>query len=490
MRIPLDRQSTTPLYRQVEDYLRRGIRSGSLPSETRLPASRTLARDLGLNRLTVETAYAGLEAEGLVYSRQGSGTYVAALPPGLPQTAPAADLPWPRWHQPARPGAHRSNDPAPSDLLLAAGHPDPIDLSGGAGDIRHFPADEFRKVMQGVMRRDDLAALDYGDRRGYTPLRSAIAQVTASQGLALNPEGILVTSGSQQALSLVCQVLLSPGDTVLVEAPTYASALDLFELCGVNTVGIPTDEHGMQVETLEAKIRLHHPRLIYTIPNFSNPTGACLSGARRRQLIALAGQFDIPILEDDFVGDLRYEGRAQPALKALDPGGRVIYVSTFSKMLMPGLRVGFLTADGPVYERLAEAKRVTDLTTSGLVQRALEAYVTIGRYQAFLRRSCQRYRRRRDALVSAIHQHLPSEVCFGPPQGGLFVWLRLPEGVRGDDLLPEACQRGVAFAPGSRFFVDPADGESFIRLNFACQPPEHLQEGVRRLGEVMRNSIR
>jgi GntR family transcriptional regulator/MocR family aminotransferase len=211
-----------------------------------------------------------------------------------------------------------------------------------------------------------------------------------------------------------------------------------------------------------------------------------VSSQRRRQLIALADRYNLPILEDDFVGDLRYEGRAQPALKALDPGGRVIYVSTFSKMLMPGLRVGFLVAEGPVYDSLASYKRVNDLATSSLIQRALEAYVTVGRYQAHLRRSCRVYRKRRDAMLQAIDRHLPTDVRVNPPQGGLLIWLPLPEDLSSEELLPLACEKGVAFAPGSTFFPDRSDGEHSMRLNFAAHPPKAIEDGIKRLGKAIK----
>jgi GntR family transcriptional regulator/MocR family aminotransferase len=248
----------------------------------------------------------------------------------------------------------------------------------------------------------------------------------------------------------------------------------------------------MQVDELEKLLQQHHPKLIYAIPNFHNPTGTCLNGSRRRQLLVLADRYNIPILEDDFVGDLRYEGRTQPALKALDPGGRVIYVSTFSKMLMPGLRVGFLAAEGPVYDCLVNFKRVNDLTTSTLIQRALEAYVTVGRYQAHLRRSCQIFRRRRDAMSAAIKRYLPAEARFDLPQGGLFIWLQLPQDLDTEKLLPLARKEGVDFAPGNGFFPEGAGGRNWLRLNFVAQPPEQINEGIKRLGKAIKhlNAVR
>ncbi|HEX2981227.1 MAG TPA: PLP-dependent aminotransferase family protein, partial [Anaerolineaceae bacterium] len=323
-------------------------------------------------------------------------------------------------------------------------------------------------------------------RRGFPPLRATIASILSSQGIQAHADNVLITAGSQQGLSLVAQLLLRPGDAIFVESPTYSAAIDLFRALGFKVVGIPVDENGMQVEALENLLQLHHPKLIYTIPNFQNPTGACLSAPRRRQLIALADRYNVPILEDDFVGDLRYDGRVQPALKSLDPGGRVIYVSTFSKMLMPGLRVGYLLADGPVYDALLNFKRVNDLATSNLVQRALEDYVTVGRHQAHLRRSCQVYRKRRDAMLQAIHRHLPARVRANNPLGGLFLWLTLPDGLSAEALLPLACQEGVVFSPGSTFYPDRHEGSGSLRLNFVANSPENNEEGIRRLGEAIR----
>jgi GntR family transcriptional regulator/MocR family aminotransferase len=489
MRIPLDRQSAIPLYQQIEAYLRQGILSGSLAVDTRLPASRQLAHDLGVNRITVENAYAELEIDGLIYSRMGSGTYVLPASPllTLPKDGPGA--PWPLWQQSIE-FQSKTNKRKPSDEISrkAARHAlrDPINFASGIGDAHLFPAEDFRKVLQTVMRRDGIAALDYGEPNGHAPLRETITHILASQGLQTRSDNVLITAGSQQALSLVSQLLLKPGDVILVESPTYSGALDLFRALNFEVVGIPVDGQGMQVEALEKLLQQHHPKLIYTIPNFHNPTGTCLSTPRRRQLIILADRYNVPILEDDFVGDLRYEGRTQPALKALDPGGRVIYVSTFSKILMPGLRVGFLVAEGPIYNALVNFKRVNDLATSTLVQRALEAYVTVGRYQSHLRRSCQIFRKRRDVMLSAIRRYLPTEVRLDPPQGGLFLWLQLPEKLSSEKLLPLAWEEGVTFAPGNGFFPDALGGINWLRLNFVAQGPDQIEEGIKRLGKAIR----
>lgn len=486
MRIPLDKKSDVPLYHQIESYLRQGILSGSLPTDMRLPACRQLAKDLGVNRTTVENAYAKLEADGLVFSRMGSGTYVLPVNPIPEITQNDRHKKFPLWQESVQDRNILSKADAVDELLQQAGHPKPISFASGISDTRQFPIEEFRKVLQTVMRRDQISALDYGERNGYAPLREGIAHILASQGLQVHPENILITAGSQQAIFLASQVLLKPGDIVLVEEPTYSVAIDLFRALGFHIVGIPLDSQGMQVEKLEKLLQQHHPKLIYTIPNFHNPTGTCLSSARRRELIVLAERYNIPILEDDFVGDLRYEGHAQPSLKALDPGGQVIYVSTFSKMLMPGLRVGFIVADGPVFESLLNFKRLSDLATSTLIQRALDAYVNVGRYQAYIRRSSQLFRKRRDVMLAAIKQHLPKGISFDEPRGGLFIWLRLPKSMSAEALLPIACKEGVSFVPGNYFYIDGKSGSEWLRLNFASQPEEDIEDGIKRLGKALR----
>jgi GntR family transcriptional regulator / MocR family aminotransferase len=486
MHIPLDRQKAEPLYQQITAFIRQGIQSGRLAPDLRLPSTRRLAQDLGVNRITVEAAYAELESEGLIISKIGSGSYV--LPqtqiPLLPKAAPGA--PWPLWQQEIQADAVTEYTGNTDQIFKEAGHPDPISFASGIGDYQRFPVDDFRKIIQSVMRRDGIAALEYGEDNGYAPLRKTVASVLSSQGLQVGPDNILITAGSQQSLALVAQLLLKPGDAVLVEEPTYSVALNLFKALKLKIIGIPVDGSGMQVDRLEKLLQQVHPRLLYTIPNFQNPTGTCMSTPRRLQLIALAERYNLPILEDDYVGDLRYEGRALPALKALDPGGMVIYVSTYSKMLMPGLRVGFLAAEGPVYEQLVAHKRVNDLTTSNLIQRALEGYVTVGRYQVHLQRSCQVYRKRRDAMIESIDRLLPEEVQFVKPQGGLHLWLRLPEGLSALDLLPLAFEEGVAFAPGYNFFLERPSGCTFIRLNFAAHPPDKIQTGIKRLQKAIK----
>ncbi len=487
MRIPINRDSDTPLYKQVEQFLRDEILSASLPADTRLPSSRELASGLGVNRITIANAYADLEAEGLVYSKPGSGTYVAPLEEQ--ETGGAGENrseQWPLWQQLlSQRAAPRLRNHSPGYANgFARSTRDSIDLSMGSGAGDFFPVDEFRKSLDTVLRRDRNDAIGYGERAGHYPLRRTIAHILANQGVPCQPENVLITTGSQQALMLVAHLLLRPGDTVLVESPSYSAALDLFASLDVVLIGVPVDEDGMRTDLLEDLLRTAHPRLIYTIPTFQNPTGTCMSGARRRQLIGLAARFNVPILEDEFVGDLRYDGRSQPALKSFDTGNNVIYTGTFSKMLMPGLRIGYIVAHGPVYENLLELKRINDLATSDLIQRALDTYISVGRYQSYLRRACREYRARRDAMASAIERRLPKEAQFGLPLGGLFIWLQLPPGVNDERVVRAAAEEKLALAPGCEHFPGQ-DVHGFLRLNFAMQNVEAIEEGIKRLGAAI-----
>lgn len=475
MPMDLDPHSPTPLYRQIEDWYRQAILDGTLAPGTRIPAIRQLAEELGVSRITVDRAYGGLLAEGIVETKGSGGTVVSGRAPWT------ADRVQPRWQQEALALRTAATSLPPTRVLGPASPQDPvIDLSGGLGDPSLFDLAGFNRVLNTVRLRDGIDALDYGDPQGYAPLRQVISGILATQGLQAPAQQILVTAGSQQAITLVASCLLRPGDTVLVERPSYNSALELFRVLGLRVVDLPLDARGLRLDFLEAAIATHRPRLLYTMPTYQNPTGTSMDGARRKGLLDLAGRHDIPILEDDFVGDLRFEGRGVPTLKALDQTGHVIYVSTFSKMLLPGLRTGYLVLDGPVFHLLAEHKRLTDLACATLIQRTLAEYIGVGRYQTHLKRSVRLYRERRDALVSALGRHAP-HLRWTVPAGGLFLWVEAPEG-SAEPWAHQALQAGVRLAPGAAFFADPSQGHRFARMNFAAHPPAVLEEAARRLG--------
>lgn len=486
MRIPLDKEAETPLYTQITQFLRQQIRTGALTAETRLPPSREMANRLGISRMTVINAYAELEADGLIVSYHGRGTFVAE-PIHFAADVEETAVEWPAWQQQIQQQAPVGLYESYEKMMANQTHPDLISFTAGMASNELFAVADFRKSLQTVLLRDGADALVYGNSRhgGYKPLRNTIAQILSSDGIPARPENVLITSGSQQAIMTVANLLLRPGDTVIVEAPTYQGALDQFKLSGAQIVGIPMDEEGLDIDLLTQVLATTRVRLIYTIPTFHVPTGISLSTRRRQQLVTLAQAHNIPILEDDFAGDLRYDGRAQPTLKALDTNGTVIYVNTFSKALVPGLRIGFLVANGPVYEQLLIHKRTGDRASSELMQRALDAYISVGRYQSHLRKVNRVYRQRRDAMLAALTEFMPSSVQWQRPSGGLFLWLTLPTGLLADDLLPAALQAGVAFVPGSVFFADERPSAS-LRLNFTDHPPHRIREGIRRLANTIK----
>lgn len=479
MHIPLDRQQDVPLYLQIEEALRRAILSGVFVDGDKLPSTRTLASELAVSRLTVENAYAELAAKGFLHQRRGSGAYV--LHPLLQpvQPCPTPDMPF----------------PAERFTTLTSrldGYPDTplpdnfINFAAGVGSPKVFPQEEFRKILLSVLSRHAEEAFSYGEYCGYYPLRDTLGRILTAQGIPTHAEQLLITNGSQHAISLIVQSLLEPGDTVIVEQPTYAEILGLLRLHRINIVTIPSDRHGMQVEQLPALLEKYRPKLIYTIPNFHNPTGRCLSEARRRQLLALAQQAGVMILEDDFVGDLRYNGKQLPSLRALAQPGTVIYVSTFSKMLLPSMRIGYLVADREQYQQIARLKHVDSFTSSNLIQRALDAFVTIGRYDKQLRRAGRIYRQHRDTMVAALQQHLPHGCQFETPEGGLFIWLTLPTSVSTEALMPVAWKEGVTFARGECFYAEEQRGAHGMRLNFAANTPPLIEEGIARLCRAIR----
>ncbi|WP_431221556.1 PLP-dependent aminotransferase family protein [Serratia sp. L9] len=474
MHIPLDRQQDIPLYLQIEEALRRAILAGAFADGDKLPSTRSLAAELSVSRLTVENAYAELTAKGFLQQRRGSGAYVRHQQPVPAQLRP------------------QSNAPFPADRFTTItsrldGYPDiplpehTINFAAGVGSPKVFPLEEFRKILLSILSRHAEEAFSYGDYCGYYPLRDTLGRILTAQGIPTRAEQVLITNGSQHAISLIFQTLLQPGDTVIVEEPTYAEALGLLRLYQINIVAVPSDRYGMCVDLLPELLARHQPKMIYTIPNFNNPTGRCMSEARRRRLLALAQQAGVTILEDDFVGDLRYNGKSLPSLRAMAPAGTVIYASTFSKMLLPSMRIGYLVADSEHYLRLSRRKHVDSLTSSSLIQRALDAFVTVGRYDKQLRRAGRVYRQHRDAMVAALHQHLPPDCQFETPEGGLFIWLQLPATLSTAALMPAAWQQGVTFARGECFYADEHRGAHGLRLNFAANTPELIEEGIARL---------
>ena len=484
MKIRLERESDRPLYLQIKDQLREQIERGTLLPGAKLPSSRTLAQELGVSRVTVVNAYAELEVEGLADGHVGRGTFVSNP---RPRQHPPRENPF-DWRTTLLRPSGVSASAMLADMLHLAQQPDLISFALGAPATGLLPAQTFRRAINRTLRRDGPAALQYDDATGYPPLRRAIAASLCQAGLETRPRDVLITSGSQQGLDLAARVLALPGETVLTESPTYLGALDVFQSHGLDVVGVPVDEEGMRLDRLEEILVQRNPRIIYTITAFHNPTGTTMTERRRRGLLRLADQYGVTILEDGVCSELCYEGRLPPPVRALDEGRRVVYINSFSKTLLPGLRIGYVVASGRTRERLTAAKRATDLFTSSLLQRSLWDFLEEGHLAPHLGVIRKAYAARRDAMFSALARYLPPGARWTRPAGGLCLWVTLPPPIDTAQLYLTAIDHGVAFAVGAVFFPQHPTSAS-LRLNFAAHPPERIGEGLRRLGQAVREEL-
>lgn len=487
MTIQLQRESSRPLYLQVADQLRLKIESGELTPNTRLPASRVLAKQLGVNRITIVNAYAEIEAEGLVMSRIGSGTFVAPVPGNLAPAEVEPPRPW-RGLMPLR--RQWNANQMLAEMMRLARQPGVISFAGGGPASEFLPVNEFRRALNETLRRDGADALQYQEAAGYHPLKEIIANNLKQQNIPIKAEDILITTGCQQALDIVLRVLV-PGETgvVLVEDPCYLGLLDLVSAQRVTPVGIPLDEHGLRIEQLESMILRHRPQLIYVTPTFQNPTGVTMTLERRQRLLTLANRYGIPILEDTIYDELRYEGQIQPTLKSLDRTDIVLQASSFSKILLPGIRIGYLVVPAILHDRLLAAKQTVDISTSPLNQRALHAYLQSGHFSQHLQQVRRAYKIRLDAMLAAIEQHFPQEACWRVPQGGMYIWVEMPaDGPTATNLYLMAINYNVAFAIGSVFSASGSSAHA-MRLNFTNRSPHEIEEGIRRLGKAWKELL-
>ena len=383
------------------------------------------------------------------------------------------------------------------ELLKLTEQPDIISFAGGLPAPEVFPVAAFQEASARILEQSSAQALQYSTTEGYLPLRKMIAESTARYAVEVPPENILITSGSQQALDFIGRVFLNQGDHVVVESPTYLGALQAWSVYGAQYVCVPTDENGMITEELEKALRVG-PKFIYVLPNFQNPSGATLSLDRRKKVIELADKYGVPIVEDDPYGQLRYEGEHIPSLVHLDSefrgfdgdcySGNVIYMSTFSKLLAPGLRLAWVIAPEQVIRKLVIAKQAADLHTATFNQYV--AYEVgkdgfIDKHVNFIRSI---YRERRDVMLEMMDEMFPSEARWTKPHGGMFLWGILPERIDAADVLKVALERKVAFVPGAAFHTTRT-GANTMRLNFSYSNPETIREGITRLGITLKELL-
>lgn len=375
------------------------------------------------------------------------------------------------------------------DLFAAASRPDMISLSGGMPEVRQVPAEDAARAAYDAIVSEGAAALQYGSSEGRVELRTIIAELMAETGVRLMPDDIIVTAGAQQALDLLAKAFIDPGDVIIAEGPTYVGALQAFSAYQPDIRCIPMDDQGMRMDLLEETLRELGPqgaKFIYTIPNFQNPGGVTMSAGRRRRLLELAREYDIPVVEDDPYGRLRFEGGHLKPLRALDD--EVIYLGTFSKIFAPGLRLGWVTAPAPIRAKVLLVKQGADLCGSAFAQVTAEHYFRDTRWRRTLQTLTRTYSERRDAMLEAIEEHFPAEASWTHPEGGFFVWVELPPFVDTKVMLAEAVERGVTYVPGDGFFPD-GRGLNCMRLAFCYAEPEAIREGIVRLAEVLEDRL-
>ena len=379
------------------------------------------------------------------------------------------------------------------DMMAVTARPEVISLATGLPDTTTFPAEDFAALMSRVAVDSSAAALQYGPTDGLEDVKHCIVQVMAAEGTAVETDDIMVTTGGQQVIDLVCRAFLDPGDVVVAEAPTYPGAVPCFTSFQADVVQVEMDDDGMRIDILEetlARLRAEgrRPKFIYTIPNFQNPGGMTMSVERRRALVRIANEQELVVLEDNPYGLLRYEGEPLPTLYSLDGGRYVIYLGTFSKILSAGLRLGWAAAPGPILERLNLGKQAADLCSSPLTQYFVAAYFAHRDWRTYLTTLRALYRRRRDVMLSSLEEFLPAEAEWTRPEGGLFIWARLPDYIDTTDLLARALREHVAFVPGRAAYLDGRGG-SEMRLNFSGVNEDEIREGVRRIGKVVAEQV-
>lgn len=393
--------------------------------------------------------------------------------------------------------SERVKTSAMRDMMSITDRPEVISLASGMPDTASFPKDLLESVFVDMARHHSAELLQYTPTEGILPVKQRIAEVMAAENVRADVDNILVTTGGQQAIDLITRVLIDPGDTIITEAPTYPGAVPSFLSFQAEAVQIDLDHEGMRIDLLERELeRLEaegiRPKFIYTVPTFQNPAGVTMSLERRKRLVEIAAERELLVIEDNPYGMLRYSGEPLPTLRELDGGNFVVYLGTFSKILAPGLRLGWIEAPSPVIEKCNIAKAAADLNSSGPAQFLIESYFEQADWRDWVKTASAIYKSRRDAMLAALERYFPPEASWTHPEGGLFIWATLPEAIDTTDLLTRALRSNVAFVPGAGAFLgstpDPR-GRNTMRLNFSGVPEEKITEGIRRIGEVIEEQL-
>lgn len=463
-------RTARPLYGHLVSLLETAIARGELPSGTRVPPERALAQRLRISRTTVVSAYRELESRGLLRGYVGRGTFVCAAPE--PEGTPFA------WRGKIAAAALRSSDSTLRDLVRYSSDARLLSLAAGEPALDAFPNEAFLEATAHVLAHDATAAWGHGPTEGQPALRSAIAD-----RYGVPRDSVLVLSGAQQGLDLLARCLIDPGDAVILDRPGYLGAIQSFRAAGAKLIG--WDLVRADIDELEDLLVRYRPKLIYTNPTFNNPTGVTLSIRARREVLSLAHRYRVPIVEDATYRDLFFTDAPPPSLREIDDRNLVIFLNSFSKVMAPGLRLGWISAAPSIVDQIAIIKQRIDPHTPNLAQFAVARLMRQGAFDAHLRTIRAEHARRCTQMIAAMQRHMPAgAIRFSRPSGGLYLWCRLAPGLSATALHDRALAAGVTFVPGPKFYPDPA-GDSELRLCFTSILPTSIDEAVKRLGRCM-----
>ena len=490
-------QSHIPLYVQLRDQLRALVHAGELRLGDRIPASRELAAQLGVHRTTVANAYAELESEGLIEGHVGRGTFICGAPGGRQFTPPPRTSVNGNGNHGVRWEALFADERTEDALsrLMPEVPPGAIAFVTARPTDDCLPAEDVRRCTNAVLRQDGKRILQLGSSDGYPPLKRVLIEMFRGEGLAVKSEQLLITNGCQQALDLLCRAFLRPGDTVLMENPAYPGAIGILAAARVRCLAIPVEAsaersgpHGADVEAVESLLLQNRVKMILLTPDFQNPTGTTMPAPERRRLLEVAARHQVPVVEDHIYARLRLRGNPVPSLKSLDRAGVVIHIDSVSKMAYPGLRVGWCIGPENVIERLRLVKQATDLHTDQLSQATVAEFIRRGILPRHLAKMKKVYLSRLEAMEAALERHMPEEVQWTKPEGGMSIWVTLPLGFDAGELLIHARERGVLFIPG-RYFYFQNPKLNTLRLGFAPIDERQIARGIAILGEMVRESL-
>ena len=487
MNVQIDKNSSVPMYRQIVNQIRNQIISGSLSAGYVLPPERKLAGQLGVNRTTVLNAYRELKAENLIGSHVGKGTIVQPITDELIQAAPYSPGK-PVWSHFYSDYSSQFDGYSISSIRELAGSNYQISFAAGTPNDSLLPSDLLKAINSELFNHKPGTGELLSPVEGYDELRQSIATYMCSKGTGCTPAEVMILSGSQQGIDLAARLFINPGDYIVVEEPSYFPALESFKTAGARLVGIPMDRDGMRTELLEEMLKRYRPKIIYTIPSYHNPSGATLSLPRRKELLEIAIRYNTLIIEDDAYGELCYDGQPLPTLKSMENIGYVIYISTFSKSVSPGLQTGWMITSKEVVGKISGLRQMIDLQTSATSQKLCNQLLLSSRLEQHISERIKQYKERRDLAVAALERYAPDGLQWNPPAGGYYLWCRLPDGVSARKLLEETKPEQVVFMPGNIFFLSSRE-DRYIRLNFVYPAKEDIDRGIKIICDKIRGLI-